>query len=332
VLERYQYDAYGKPYFCEPNFVLLTNQESGYDNAILFCGYRFDPETGKYHARHRDLDDYTGRWFTHDPVGYIDGLNLYEYVRSKPVNNYDPLGLLIMPWVYDIKVVQLRLLRTILTQALLSEDNNHKDRLYYRSSNIGPLTQRLIDVVNKINIEHSTISLYLKRNTAQYIPLTNTMQLDSNNFIPDDIVHETVHALDDMKDWYIKPSGTDEISSEALAHGTEYLLRYARESHFQNCENAKNCQKASKMWMEAWKDMNWILKSEYVWISGDSVRLMQPSDLEDVEAKLGLKFKCTELKPLYEQHLKKRELCCTLTCHFDLHGDFSLPPVFMGED
>jgi len=108
VLERYQYDAYGQPYFCEPNYVLLTNQESGYDNNILFCGYRFDPETGKYHARHRDLDDYTGRWFTHDPVGYIDGLNLYEYVRSKPVNNYDPLGLLIMPWVYDIKVVQLR--------------------------------------------------------------------------------------------------------------------------------------------------------------------------------------------------------------------------------
>ena len=96
MLERYQYDAYGKPYFCEPNFVLLTNQESGYDNNILFCGYRFDPETGKYHARHRDLDDYTGRWFTHDPVGYIDGLNLYEYVKSSPINKYDPLGLWII--------------------------------------------------------------------------------------------------------------------------------------------------------------------------------------------------------------------------------------------
>jgi len=37
--------------------------------------------------------DYTtGRWLTQDPIGYQDGLNLYEYVRSNPIIKIDYLG------------------------------------------------------------------------------------------------------------------------------------------------------------------------------------------------------------------------------------------------
>ncbi|MHC4868024.1 MAG: RHS repeat domain-containing protein, partial [Planctomycetota bacterium] len=38
-------------------------------------------------------DYYTGRWLTHDPAGYVDGLSLYVYCRLNPLNCHDPMGL-----------------------------------------------------------------------------------------------------------------------------------------------------------------------------------------------------------------------------------------------
>jgi len=42
--------------------------------------------------RNRYYDYYAGRWLTHDPLGYHDGMNLYEYVQSNPINLADPFG------------------------------------------------------------------------------------------------------------------------------------------------------------------------------------------------------------------------------------------------
>ena len=36
--------------------------------------------------------DPTGRWLTRDPIGYADGMNLYEQVGSNPIANCDPSG------------------------------------------------------------------------------------------------------------------------------------------------------------------------------------------------------------------------------------------------
>ena len=38
-------------------------------------------------------DYQTGRWLNQDPIGYQDGVNLYAYVQSNPVNRFDPHGL-----------------------------------------------------------------------------------------------------------------------------------------------------------------------------------------------------------------------------------------------
>lgn len=35
-----------------------------------------------------------GRWLERDPIGYIDGLNLYQYVRGNPTGYVDPSGLI----------------------------------------------------------------------------------------------------------------------------------------------------------------------------------------------------------------------------------------------
>ncbi len=38
-------------------------------------------------------DSNTGRFLQRDPLNYVDGMNVYEYVRSGPVVRSDPLGL-----------------------------------------------------------------------------------------------------------------------------------------------------------------------------------------------------------------------------------------------
>ncbi|MCD4737473.1 MAG: hypothetical protein K8R53_15625 [Bacteroidales bacterium] len=107
VVERYEYDAYGKPYFYDGSF--NSRNQTAYNNVILFCGYRFDEELDKYHIRHRELEPYTGRWMSHDPLGIVpngqkpnefnimdqfrDGLNIYEYVKSRPTMLTDAFGL-----------------------------------------------------------------------------------------------------------------------------------------------------------------------------------------------------------------------------------------------
>ncbi len=92
VLERYSYDAYGKPTFYNGSWIVLSNG-SAYDNQILFCGYRYDLETGLYHVRNRMYNPSLGAWSVRDPAGYVDGLSLYGYVRGRPVSRRDHRGL-----------------------------------------------------------------------------------------------------------------------------------------------------------------------------------------------------------------------------------------------
>jgi RHS repeat-associated protein len=73
-----------------------ANQQSFFTNPYYFTGRRVDLfDDGNLQLqdnRHRHYDYYTGRWLTHDPMHYVDGMNLYEYVQSKPLILTDPGG------------------------------------------------------------------------------------------------------------------------------------------------------------------------------------------------------------------------------------------------
>ena len=43
--------------------------------------------------RARHYDPMHGRWLQRDPAGYVDGMSLYKYVKSQPINRADPFGL-----------------------------------------------------------------------------------------------------------------------------------------------------------------------------------------------------------------------------------------------
>ncbi len=58
-----------------------------------FTGKEKDEESGLYYFGARYYSPSLGRWFNCDPAGIVDGLNIYQYVKSNPLNARDPIGL-----------------------------------------------------------------------------------------------------------------------------------------------------------------------------------------------------------------------------------------------
>ncbi|RNC81191.1 MAG: hypothetical protein ED559_05160 [Phycisphaera sp.] len=70
-----------------------VSDRAGPDNPFGYASYLHRPETNLYLARHRHYDPIDGRWISRDPIGYLDGYNLYEYVSSSPNRYGDSYGL-----------------------------------------------------------------------------------------------------------------------------------------------------------------------------------------------------------------------------------------------
>ncbi|MGC9260544.1 MAG: RHS repeat-associated core domain-containing protein [Phycisphaerae bacterium] len=98
IVEAYDTDAYGNTLISTgpgADGVWFTNDDvqSSYGaNDIIYCGYRFDPETELYYVRNRTYSPTLGRWLQRDPIGYAGGINLYEYVGGGAVATVDPTG------------------------------------------------------------------------------------------------------------------------------------------------------------------------------------------------------------------------------------------------
>ncbi|HEY3377485.1 MAG TPA: RHS repeat-associated core domain-containing protein [Armatimonadota bacterium] len=79
-----QYDAWGN---------LLADGDAsdpfGYKGK---SGYYTDHETGLILCTHRYYDPAAGRWLTRDPIGFLGGINLYDYCGNMPTGRIDPLG------------------------------------------------------------------------------------------------------------------------------------------------------------------------------------------------------------------------------------------------
>jgi RHS repeat-associated protein len=116
VQERYVYDAYGNVTFRDESWALLTTGgnnssstpgvSSAFDNQILYCGYRYDPETAvavgttfaaaNYQVRGREYITQLSTFGSRDPVQA--DINLYRYCTNNPVIHTDPSGLWVWPW------------------------------------------------------------------------------------------------------------------------------------------------------------------------------------------------------------------------------------------
>ena len=97
VVERYSYDPYGKTYIEDPS-TGARRSASAYGNPFMWTAQRYDAGVKLYAFPFRSYSPEHGRWLQRDPLGYVDGVNMYEYVCSMPTFFIDSFGLLsIMP-------------------------------------------------------------------------------------------------------------------------------------------------------------------------------------------------------------------------------------------
>jgi len=69
-----------------------TGSIDAFDNLRHFALHPEDPALQAYRAPYRVYSPAMARWTTRDPLGMVDGPNVYGYVGSKPTCHVDALG------------------------------------------------------------------------------------------------------------------------------------------------------------------------------------------------------------------------------------------------
>jgi RHS repeat-associated protein len=82
LVARYAYDAWGN----------LLSESGTVENPFRYTGREWDAEAGLYYLRARYYAPTLGRFLSRDPLGMVDGMNVYVYTQNNPVNHLDPLG------------------------------------------------------------------------------------------------------------------------------------------------------------------------------------------------------------------------------------------------
>ncbi|MCA9281060.1 MAG: hypothetical protein H6812_10565 [Phycisphaeraceae bacterium] len=72
--------------------VLSGDKDDSVGNTLGYAGYVWSEYVSRNHVRHRVYDPELGRWTRRDPMGYVDGANLYGYVENTPAGTYDSYG------------------------------------------------------------------------------------------------------------------------------------------------------------------------------------------------------------------------------------------------
>jgi RHS repeat-associated protein len=88
VIETYDHTAFG----LEQIFDADGNAQEGSINPWRYASKRFDPESGFIYFGKRYYVPSHNRWLTPDPLGMVDGVNLYPFLRNNPFRYIDPDG------------------------------------------------------------------------------------------------------------------------------------------------------------------------------------------------------------------------------------------------
>lgn len=83
VTDKFRYTAFG---------IQKLAAESSTHTWVGRSGYQKDT-SNRFYVRRRYYAADMGRWYSQDPVGFIDGPNRYRYVNNGPLTRIDPSGL-----------------------------------------------------------------------------------------------------------------------------------------------------------------------------------------------------------------------------------------------
>jgi RHS repeat-associated protein len=101
ILEQYEYDAFGQPYFYDSNGQSIGAYDaqgrwagySAFGNRFLFTGREWLADVRVYDYRNRMYQPELGRFLQPDPKEFGAGdYNLYRYCHNDPMNRSDPTG------------------------------------------------------------------------------------------------------------------------------------------------------------------------------------------------------------------------------------------------
>ena len=91
IVESYRYSAFGEEEIINERGRVVSDSVIG--NAWRYKGKRTDKEIGLIYFGKRYYDPEVGRWTSLDPIGEIDGPNLYAYANNNPITYVDYFGL-----------------------------------------------------------------------------------------------------------------------------------------------------------------------------------------------------------------------------------------------
>ena len=139
-------------------------------NPWRFQAKRLDPEFGFIHFGKRDYDPGFGRWIQTDPAGFVDSVNLYQYVLNNPFRYGDPEGqfiiaipLLALTW----KVVAVAAV-TALVAYELEHRNQHSNSSFERGFNSA--VHQVVQNLGGVSQYALNQKLAKRKNTDVYVP------------------------------------------------------------------------------------------------------------------------------------------------------------------
>jgi RHS repeat-associated protein len=147
ILEQYDYDAFGWPYFYNAGGTLVTS--SAYGNRFLFTGREWLSDLKLYDYRNRMYQPELGRFLQPDPKQFAAGdYNLYRYCHNDPVNKSDPTGLTDEPFSDEAHVFSMQALNKLFADT--RSDRTDRTQPVVSINNTLSTLPAIAGVVNKV--------------------------------------------------------------------------------------------------------------------------------------------------------------------------------------